>query len=96
MFLFLFSFFCFLGLHLWHMEVPGLGVESELQLLVCTAATATRDLSCICNIHHSSSQCWILNLLSGALTKQEQTHRKQIYETNKFMVTERGKIAGEG
>ena len=22
----------FSGLHLWHMEVPGLGMESELQL----------------------------------------------------------------
>ena len=27
------------------MEVPRLGVESELQLLVYTIATATRDLS---------------------------------------------------
>ena len=26
-----FFFFCFLGLHLQHMEVPGLGVESESQ-----------------------------------------------------------------
>ena len=24
--------FCFLGPHLWHMEIPRLGVESELQL----------------------------------------------------------------
>ena len=28
-----FFFFVFLGPHLWHMEVPRLGVESELQLL---------------------------------------------------------------
>ena len=29
----LFSYFLsFKGRHLWHMEVPGLGVESELQL----------------------------------------------------------------
>ena len=27
---FSFIFFCFLGLHLWHMEVPRLRVESEL------------------------------------------------------------------
>ena len=26
----LFIYFRFLGLHLWHMEVPRLGVESEL------------------------------------------------------------------
>ena len=29
-------------------------------------ATATWDLSCICNVHHSSGQCWILNPLSEA------------------------------
>ena len=28
--LFIFVSFVFLGLHLWHMEVPRLGVESEL------------------------------------------------------------------
>lgn len=28
--LFLFIYFCFLGQHTWHMEVPRLGVESEL------------------------------------------------------------------
>ena len=28
--LFLCLFFCFLGLHPWHMEVPRLGVELEL------------------------------------------------------------------
>ena len=29
-----FFFFFFLGPHLWHMEVPKLGVKSEVQLLV--------------------------------------------------------------
>ena len=29
----LISIFCFLGLPLWHMEVPRLGADSELQLL---------------------------------------------------------------
>ena len=37
------SFFAFLGLNLWHMEVPRLGVKSELQLLAYTTATATLD-----------------------------------------------------
>ena len=42
------------------MEVPRLGVESELQLPVYTTATATRDPRCICRRHHSSRQChWI-------------------------------------
>ena len=51
-----FSFF-FLWLHLRHMEVPKLGVESELQLLACTTATATRDPSLLCDLHLSSWQC---------------------------------------
>ena len=42
-FKFLGFFFCFLGLHPWHMEVPRLGVESELRLLASTPATATWD-----------------------------------------------------
>ena len=36
-------FLCFLGPHLQHMEVPGLGVKSELQLLSYTTATAIKD-----------------------------------------------------
>ena len=36
-------FFCFLGLHPRHMEVPRLGVKSELQLPACTIATAMPD-----------------------------------------------------
>ena len=46
--------FCFLGPHLWHMEVPRLGVESELQLLAYATAIAMPDLSRICDLHHSS------------------------------------------
>ena len=45
---------CFLGPHLRHMEVPRLGVELELQLLAYTTATATQDLSHICDLHYSS------------------------------------------
>ena len=59
-------FFFFLGPHLWYMEVPRLGVESELQLLAYTTATATWDPSRICDPHHSSQQRWILNPLSEA------------------------------
>ena len=33
----------FLGLHLWHMEIPRLGVESELQLSANATAIATRN-----------------------------------------------------
>ena len=37
-----FFFICFLGPHPWHMEVPRLGTEWELQLLAYTTATATQ------------------------------------------------------
>ena len=61
-----FLFFCFLGPHTWYMEVPRLGVKWELQLLAYITATATWDLSLICNLHHSSQQCRILSPLSEA------------------------------
>ena len=55
----------FLGLHPWHMEVPGLGVESELYLPAYTA-TAAPDPSRVCDLYHSSWQCRILKPLSKA------------------------------
>jgi len=48
------------------MEVPGLGVQSELQLPAYPTATATRDPSLFCNLHLSSCQRQILNPLSEA------------------------------
>ena len=48
------------------MEVPRLGVKSELQLPAYTMATATSALSHVCDLHHSSRQLQILNLLSKA------------------------------
>ena len=60
------EFIFFFQPYLQHMEVPRLGAESELQLLAYTSATATQDLSHICDLHCSSWQCWVLNPLSGA------------------------------
>ena len=51
-----YAYVFFLEPHPWHMEVPRLGVESELQLPAYTTATATQDLSRACNIPHSSQQ----------------------------------------
>ena len=45
LFVFVLFVLVFLGLHPWHMEVPRLGVTSELQLLVYTTATAMWDPS---------------------------------------------------
>jgi len=62
-------FFCFLGWHLWHMEVPRLGAESELQLPAYVTPIAMQDPSCIFDLHHSSQQHHILNSLSKAKEK---------------------------
>ena len=56
----------FLQPHLRHIETPKRGVESELQLPAYTTATATPDLSHICNVHCSLRQGWILNPLREA------------------------------
>ena len=64
--------FCFLGLHVRHMEVPRLGVESELHLLATVTDTATaiatsmQDTSCTCDLHNSSRQCQVPNPLIEA------------------------------
>ena len=53
------------------MEVPRLGVESELQNMPAyTTAPATTDSSHICDLCGSSEQHWIFNPLSKA---KEQT-----------------------
>ena len=63
--MFLFSFFfCLFRPHLRHMDVPRLGVKSELQLPAYTTATATSDLSFIFNLHYNSQQCQIFNPLT--------------------------------
>ena len=64
-----FLVFCFfLGCHAWHMEIPRLGVESELEPPAYATDTATPELSRICNLQHSSQfqQRWILNPLRKA------------------------------
>ena len=48
------------------MELPGLGVELELHLPAYATATATPDPVHICDLHHRSRQCQILNPMSKA------------------------------
>ena len=58
----LFKFFSvFFGPHTQHMEVPKLGVKSELQLPAYATAATTLDPSCFCDLHGSSQQHWIFN-----------------------------------
>ena len=60
----LFFFFSYVGLHLLHMEVPRLGVKSEVQLQAYTTATAMGDPSRICNLCCTLQQGGIPNPLS--------------------------------
>ena len=60
--LFFFFFFFFLP-HSQHMEVPRLWVELELHLPAYTTATVMPDPSRVCDLHHSSWKCQILNTL---------------------------------
>ena len=41
------------------MEIPRLGVKSELQLRPTPQATARPDPSCICDLYHSLQQHWM-------------------------------------
>ena len=58
---FFFCLFVFLGHTPWDMEVPRLGVKSEVQLPALNTAAAVPDPSHICALHRSSQQCQILN-----------------------------------
>ena len=54
-FCFFVFFFAFSGPHPWHMQVPRLGVESELQLQAYTTAMAMPDPSHIYDLHKAHS-----------------------------------------
>ena len=71
----LFIYLFILGLHLKNMEAPWLGVESELQQLTYTTATATKDPSHICNLHHSSRQRQIPDPRSRGQGSNSGPHR---------------------
>ena len=59
-------FLSFLWLHLRHMGVPRLGVQTELQMSAHATATAMQHTSRVYNVHHSSQQGQIHNPLSEA------------------------------
>ena len=76
--IYLFIYLCILGPHLWHMEVPGLGVESAY-----ATAIATWYRSHICNLHHNSLQYLILNPLCEA---RDGPHI--VMDTSRFITAE--------
>ena len=65
-FFFFLVFLPFLGPLPRRVEVPRLGVSSELQQTAYARATAMLDPSRVCYLHHSSQQHQILNPLSKA------------------------------
>ena len=48
------------------MEFPKRGVNRNYSCWAYTTASATQDLSCVCDLHHRSQQHWIPNPLSEA------------------------------
>ena len=63
-------FFPFLWPHLWHIEVPGLGVELELQLPAYAIKTATQGLS---HLRHLSGSLWQNQLFNALSEARDQT-----------------------
>ena len=61
-FIYLFIAFCFLGLYPRHM--PGSQARSWIGATAAGLHHSSQDLSRICDLHHSSQQCWILHPLS--------------------------------
>ena len=83
--------FVFLGPHMQHMEVPRLGVQLELQPLVYATATATPDLSRVCDLHHSSWQPWIFNPNPLSETR-DRTRNLMVPSRIHFSCTVRGSL----
>ena len=76
---FSFHSFCFLGLHLWHMEVPRSGVKSELRLLAYDdTATTMQNPSQACEVHRSLQQCQFLNPFTEARNQTHIMHTSQV------------------
>ena len=59
-------FFCLFCLFAFSVAAPMAYEGSQARGLIGAVATATWDLSRVCDVHHSSRQCRILNPLSKA------------------------------
>ena len=84
---FILFFFFFLGPLPQHVEIPRIGVQSELQLLAYTTATAMPYPSHVLYRHHSSQPCQILNPLSEA---RDRTHNLMVLGWIHFHCTATG------
>ena len=69
------------------MEVPRLGVKTELLLPAYATATATPNPSHVFDLHHSSQQRQILNPLNKA---RVQTHNLMVPSQIRFYCAKTG------
>ena len=64
-------FFSFFRAAPWHIDIPRLGVELELQLPTMATPTAMWVQSLLCDLHHSSWQPQIPDPLSKGRMESE-------------------------
>ena len=84
----LFVLVFFIGPHLQHMEVPRLGVDSELQLPADTTATATWGPSRVCDLHRSETNL-VLNTLSHDRNSLEDIFKWHLQQPQKHKMPRR-------
>ena len=90
---FFFFLISFLGPYLWHTEVSRLRVESGLQLPGCATAIAMQYPRHVCDLHHGSWQCQILNSVREArdqtriLMDTSWVHKPLSHNGNSFIYT---------
>ena len=70
-----------------HMEIPRLGIKSELQPLAYTTAKAMPDPSCVYDLHHSSWQHQVLNPLERGQGSNPHPHG---YWSDSFLLNHNG------
>ena len=77
------NFFSFLQLYLWHMEIPGLGVELELQLPASATAQQCqmRATSAICTAVCGNTGSWTHWLRPGI----EHASSRTLYQIHNLM-----------
>ena len=77
LFLSFFFFFFFLGPNLQHVEVPRLGANQNYSCRPTPQPQQWQDLNYICDLHHSSRQCWIPHPVIKVRDQTSHPHGRQ-------------------
>jgi len=67
-------FIYFLGPHMWHMEIPGLGELNQSYSCQPTPQPQQCRIQAACDLHHSSGQRWILNQIFTLNKGEKKMH----------------------